>query len=173
MEIKCCLYVFEAITCYVYISAPVVALKDCWFISDFFLSEIFHELPVKNSANRLAKLPPLYIYGNYTVNCYLTHPLTSRREIPVTACLVNSLINAINDNKYLPRHIVVIPDWDLVKEIVNVKTNLFVLMEKLIKWIVINMNRAVKNREDDLRKFSDGAITYGEPKWLWVRMIVE
>ena len=149
------------------IPAPVVALKDCWIVGDLFVSQIFQELPAKYSANRLAKLPPLYIYGNYTVKAYSTNPLTVKYGAIVR--LVNALINGINANKYLPRIIIIAPDWDIVNQIKGRTgaTDIFTVME----WVVTSMNRAIETRQDDLGQFTDGAVAYGEPKWLWVKMI--
>ena len=146
-----------------------MALKDCWIIGDLYISEIFHELLSKNRSNRLAKLDPLYVYANYNVKCYSSNPLSHKKEAP--ARLVNALVNAINDNTYLPRLIIVAPDWDIVRHIGEVSFGIFTIFEKLMKWVVNTMNRAVDTRKEDLRKFSEGATTCSEPKWLWVKMI--
>ena len=153
-----------------FIADPIIALKDCWIIGDLFVSEIYHELPAQNQENRSANAKQLYIYRNYNVKCFSTHLLAPPKANPV-ARLVNALVNAVNENRYLPRLIVIIPDRDIVKQVQDVDVGVFTVLEHLIKWTIVMMNRGINTHRDDLTKFSEGAVTYAEPKWLWVKML--
>ena len=118
----------------------------------------------------MANTKPFYIYANYNVKCYSTNPLTpTKKNAP--ARIVNALINAINDNKYLPRLIVIIPYWDIVNFVGPARFGIFDILESLMRWIVTAMNTAIDTRIDDLQLYNQGATTYGKPKWLWVKMI--
>ena len=86
---------------YFIIVDPIIALKDCWIIGDLFVSEVYHELPAQNQENRSANTKQLYIYRNYNVKCFSAHPLTPPKANPI-ARLVNALVNAVNENRYLP-----------------------------------------------------------------------
>ena len=119
---------------------------------------------------------------NSTCTVFLSNPLTKNKE--ASARLVNSLVHALNEKPmqdtegriignahFLPRFIVVIPDWDLVKHIGHYKFGISIIAEKLLKWIVSAMERAVKTRRDDLARIKKGAVIASEPKIVWVKMI--
>ena len=150
-------------------AGPISALHECWIIGDLFVSQVFHALPYRNTQNRLAKKGPLYVYDNFTVKCFSTNPLSKIKE--AHAHLVNSLIHGLNKNKYLPRLIIILPDWDIVKYVGEVSFGIFLILEKMLSWTVEAMYRAIETRKEDLRKFKSGVVTYGEPKILWVKMI--
>ena len=65
------------------------------------------------------------------------------------ARLVNALIKALNnkDLKVLPRMIVIIPDEDLIKSINYFELGISNILESAIKWVVTNMQRAIKAKK--------------------------
>ena len=151
------------------VSEPIVALKDCWIIGDLFVSQVFHTLPSRNVQNRLAHKKSLFLYDNFTVKCFSTNPLSKIKEAP--ARLVNSLAHAINENRYLPRLILILPDWDMIKHIGQVTYGIYEILERLIKWVINTMIRMVDTRKDDLSHHFSGAVAFSEPKFIWFKMI--
>ena len=89
---------------------------------------------------------------------FSSNPLSNIKE--ALARLVNSLIHALNEppketkeqdqvNKnsltapFLPRFVIVVPDWDIVKHVGHYKYGFTVITKKLIHWVVANMTRSV------------------------------
>ena len=58
-----------------------------------------------------------------------------------------------------------------MKQVQDAEVGVFTILEHLIKWTIVMMNRGVRTHRDDLTKFSEGAVTYAEPKWLWVKIL--
>ena len=118
-------------------------VKDCWIIGDKFINEIYYALPEANQDRISETNHKLHIYDNYNVRCFSSHRLTKIKEAP--ARLVNSLINALNEDKsirsthsmvernltaaFLPRFIIVVPDWDIVKHVGHYKFGVMVITE--------------------------------------------
>ena len=109
---------------------------------------------------------------------------------PVPARLLNALIHAlnephfVNDNKalddqhqnfkqapFLPRFIIVIPDWDLVKHIGHYKYGISLITGRILHWLILEMNEMVEIRRDNLKRSKEGATVATEPKFVWVKMI--
>ena len=72
---------------------------------------------------------------------------------------------------FLPRFIIVLPDWDIVKHIGHYKYGISIIAEQVLNWLVKNMTKMVDIRRDDLTRVKKGAGTLREPKFLWVKMI--
>ena len=87
--------------------------------------------------------------------------------------IVNSLVKALNDAVLLPRIILVIPDDDLLHEIgkLRVGTEAMIIIEKVVSWVMTEMEHAIQSKKEELRKKKPGSITTGEPKVIWIKMI--
>ena len=133
------------------------------------MSQIFYTLPARNTQNRLAKKKPLFLYDNFNIKCYSTHPLSTIQS--AAARLVNSLVHGLNENKRLPRIILILPDWDIVQNIGEILFGIFDIFEQLMKWVIKAMYKFIEARKDHLVRRKAGAISYGEPKFVWVKMI--
>ena len=116
------------------------------------------------------------------MRCFASNLLTKKKEAP--ARLVNSLINALTETEhmdgplktmpavpFLPRYILIVPDWDIVKHIGHYKFGVTTILQKVVKWIVVNMFRAIETRKEDLAQSKKGATFPSEPKIIWVKMI--
>ena len=63
---------------------------------------------------------------------------------PVIARLYNSMIKALNDQAYLPKYIIFIPDKDIVELLeVFVDGTAGKILEDNIHWLVKNVSRAL------------------------------
>ena len=134
-----------------------------------FISQVFHALSARNMQNRSAHKKQLYLYDNYNVKCYSTNPLSKIKETP--ARLVNALAHGLNENQWLPRLIIITPDGDVVQYIGEISYGIYEIIEKLMKWVISAMYKLLEARKDALTKHKSGAISYGEPKLIWVKMI--
>ena len=121
---------------------PIRALKDCWVIGDKFINEVYYTLPEANQNTLENSKEKLYLYDQLNVKCFSLHPLTKIKEAP--AQLVNSLVHALNEKPpdsesktnvqtpFLPRFIIVVPDWDIVKYVGHYKYGVTIITEKIV-----------------------------------------
>ena len=116
------------------------------------------------------------MYDQFNIRCFAPNPLSNVREVP--ARLVNALIHGLNEKPdtsqfipFLPRHILVVPDWDIVKYIGHYKYGVTKMTTKVITWIIDNMVQEVEKRKNDLARLKPGAVTLKEPKTILIKMI--
>ena len=154
-------------------------------MGDIFINKIFYALPEANQNKYKSDKVQLYLYDYYNVQCFVSNPLTKLKELP--ARVVNSLIHALNDNSdeedkksdikekkfapFLPRFILIVPDWDIVKHIGHYQYGVSIITEKLLKWIIMQMERAIAVRKEDLARTKAGATLPNDPKMIWVAMV--
>ena len=81
-----------------------------------------------------------YIYDMYNIRCFTANPLSEVRN--VAARLVNALIKALNDAEKLPKMVLILPDWDLLRFVNYTDRNAEVVLEEMLNWIINNMKRA-------------------------------
>ena len=165
------------------IAGTIKAFKDCWIIGDHFVNDIYYVLQELNQEQYKKDKKKIYMYDKYNVKCFSSHPLTKIKE--ALARLVNALIHGLNEQRdnnteipkekvisaFLPRYILVIPDWDIVKHIGHYQYGVSLIAQKVIHWIVSNMTKAVQSRKDDLEREKIGATHHSEPKIIWLAMI--
>ena len=184
MEIHFGIHILETleINIFIYISGSVKAIKDLWFVGDLFINDIYYTLAEANQCYKKDNDTQLYLYSQFNVQGFVSNPLTKIKEAP--ARLVNSLIHALNEKpvqdregryvgaaQFLPRFIIIIVDWDIVKHIGHFKFGMSIMIEKVLKWIITNMECAIMTRKEDLLRVKLGAIVSSEPKIIWVKML--
>ena len=147
----------------------VLAIKDVWFVGDQFINDTFHAFPTMYNESKLAKTRKPYLYEYYNVKHFSTNPLSMVRNI--LAHLVNALIKALNDNDKIPRLIIVVPDSDIICSINVFDLGTKRILEESLKWIMTNMTRAVEAKKENLTDVKHRAVTPGEPKYVWVKML--
>ena len=114
--------------------------------------------------------PLPYLLNNYQVSAHYEHPLSSTRN--TLSRFYNSFVKALNQkNKHLPRMIIVVPDWDILKFIDHYSYGITNLSGKCLDWLLRNMERAIESRKEQLRRRRAGAVQPNEPKIIWVTMI--
>ena len=113
-----------------------------------------------------------YIYDYYNIKCFTTNSQSLVTNI--LARFVNCLVKALNDAILLPRFVVVIPEWDIirfVKKGMQEDEGIADWMVSALEWIVLQMNRAVESKKDNLKCKKKGAVISNEPKIIWFKMI--
>ena len=129
-------------------------------------------LPSQNMQNRLAKKKPMFVFDNFNVKSYSSHPIKPTKIIQPAARLVNAVIHGLNENRsHLPKIIVMIPDWDLVQNMCKITFGITIVLEIVIGWLVKAIDKAIQTRKDDLIKEKAGTVAYKEPKFLWIKMV--
>ena len=73
--------------------------------------------------------------------------------------LFNAFISAMNQkDKHLPRMILMVPDWDILKFINHYSYGITAFSGKCIDWLLINMERMIESRKEQLRKRRAGSV---------------
>ena len=146
-------------------------MKDVWVIRDHFLLEVYGELSRMKSDAIMTKRAPPYLHKMYNVQFFTANPLSEVKNIMTR--LVNSLVKALNDAKYLPRIILVVLDDDILHQIGKLKvgTDAIIILEKAINWVMLQMERAITSKKDGLKKKKPGAVVTSKPKVIWVKML--
>ena len=80
-------------------------------------------------------------------------------------------MQAINKYHILPRFVVVMTDWDVLKSINFFQYGISKIIGMCLEWIMREMDHAVKVKKEDLRMKKPGAVTSLEPKFIWIKMI--
>ena len=150
------------------IVGEVRAWKDVWIIRDAFINETFDTLfSMKNQAKEEKRAKP-YIFDYYNVKCFAVDPLSASSD--VIANLINCMIRAINENAKLPRHIIVIPENNLVKHFNNYGYGINLISGGCLSYITCQMECVIEGQKDELRCKRPGAVAPSEPKIIWVKM---
>ena len=132
LEVECGIHVSHLI-----ISGLVKVVKDCWMVGDAFLCDIFDTMQrMKEDAKDKVQLMP-YIYDFYNLSFIMENPLSHVRN--AMTHLVNALVKTLNEETSLPRFILVIPDWDILKYIDHFTFGISLIAGKCLNWIINNM----------------------------------
>ena len=118
---------------------------------------------------KFEKTDNLYIHEQYNVTTFTPNPNSLLRD--VMAKMVNVLIKALNDTLKLPRLIVVIPDCNILEFVKKDDEGIKIVSSGAVNWIIKQMIRAIDSKKDHLRRLKPGAITAGEPKFVWIKMM--
>ena len=143
-------------------------MSNLWLIGDEFLMDAYHALQKLQTEARSARRAEPYVYDYYNISCFTTSPNSAVRNI--MSRFVNCLVKALNDAKELPRIILVIPDWDILKAIDHETFGIKLLLDDSLNWIVSKMNKAIESKKDNMRRRKPGSVLPAQPKVIWVQM---
>ena len=148
------------------------ALHSTWFLGDDSLRRFFDAFTDMKKTARDENHQIPYLFDYYNVESFHAPQLSNNRS--VMARIVNTLIKEMNSpaHQHLPRYIVILLDKDLVHEANVFDFGVSETLEDIIKWLLININRCVELRKEDLRGRRPRAIsTEAEPRLIWVSML--
>ena len=123
-------------------NSNVVPISDIWFIGDSFVNDYYHALPMMVTQARKDKSDPPDIYKQYTVKCFTSSPSTKMESVP--ARIVNSIVKALNDTHKLPRFIIIIPDWDLLRYFDHSTYGVEAVTHCVVGWMISNIIKAIE-----------------------------
>ena len=123
-------------------------MSDLWFIGDNFVNTYYHAFQDTQSEAKKSNAPQPFIYDNFNVRCFTTRPLSLTKSTP--ARLVNVLIKALNEAHKLPRFIIIIPDWDILKFIDHYTFGIEAITEKILAWMMDNIHCVVADKKEQI-----------------------
>ena len=143
--------------------------EDIWFLGDTFLKDTIDALFAMKKAAVIIKQPKPYIFNYFNIS---GHYVTTGSGIKGVAWLLNPLIHGLNEEPFLPKLIVVIPDIDMLKYLaINGKASSLVIGSTL-HYAIMQFDLYIEKRKQDLASKCPGALipddTY--PKIIWVRI---
>ena len=110
-----------------------------------------------------------FVYQQFNVKCFTSRPACTTRSVP--ARLINILIKALNEAVKLPRFIIVVPDWDLVKFFNHSTFSIKKITREVLGWMMDSAMFAVEEKRNQLIKIKPGSVVSTEPKFIWVKML--
>ena len=151
--------------------SKVVVLSDLWFVGDKFVNDNYHTMSAMTTVAKMNKADPLYVFDYYNVKCFTSNPLS--HVCLLLARLVNNVIKALNNKEcvLLPRFIVIIPDWDILKFLDYNTYGVETVVTAVVKWAINEMGKAIEAKKDELFKIKPRSVIGSEPKIVWVKML--
>ena len=94
-------------------------IQTTWLIGDNFLQRIYHAYgslrdQAKNSEDKKARESAPYMLDQYTISSHVMGEVNGIQS--VAAHIQNCLIRQLNKCKSMPRFVVFIPDFDIIKK---------------------------------------------------------
>ena len=144
------------------------AFKDVWLLGDEFLQSIFHELQDMKIEAKASNVDIPFLYEAFNVKYLHTKTLASS-DVP--ARIMNGLVNGMKEYVRLPKYLIVILDDELITHINHFDTGFRVMSGGLINWMANNIIRAIEFRKKDLLRIRVGAVSVGDPKVIWTKLM--
>ena len=91
----------------------VEAYHDVWVLGDTFLKETVNSLIALNNSASSKHCTPPYLFQQYNVKPFYNVKISAARGL---ACLLNPLLEALNEQARLPKYIIMIPDKYIIVE---------------------------------------------------------
>ena len=148
----------------------VEALMDVWILGDNLLREIFHtfqslKTSADRSSNRDRHMP--YIYSEYNVFFFFMAGSSAIQNFLTK--ITNVAVEAFNRRDHLPKHIIIIPDEDLIISLNFFAYGSSYLIGTCVNWLSKQLERMMDARIEDLHSKRLGAF-YENTKLIWVKM---
>ena len=138
---------------------------------------MFHTLPVLKNEARTARKDVPYIYEYYNISCFTPNLQTLLHN--TLARMVNCLVKAYNDATTLPRLILMIPDWDIIRfvhkyiksENIYEDAEIELAIKKALQLLVNQLDRATDTEKDNMVRKKPGLVVSHQPRFIWLKMI--
>ena len=118
-----------------------------------------------NEANMNHEAPQLYMNEYYNML-----PFIRTGESNCIARIINSLIDALNERRRLPRFLLVILDHDIIDDADPFKVDLQ-FMQRVINWLLKQIDLLIKRRRLEITEKRPGTIFTSDPKVIFAKMI--
>ena len=151
-----------------FITETIRAQRNAWLVGDEFLRKNYHAYPALRAEAVVNNRPAPYVFSNYNVSTFTSAEKLLRN--PMTRML-NCFIEALNKYHVLPRFIIIIPDWDIVKFIDYSRYGISKMLGMCLEWLVGEFEKALSIKKEDMRQVRPGSVVSLEPKFIWVKMI--
>ena len=128
-------------------TANVPAQQRVWLVGDEFLQSAFNSFEAMKNGNS-GYVP--YLFDYYNVTPFWKYSIGSIVRSPL-ARVVNSLIEAINSSKNLPRFIIFILERDVLKKAAFYDYGSSLVIGNSLRWLIHQVTTIVESRKIDLK----------------------
>ena len=147
----------------------IPAQKEIWFIGDSTLREFFRSfIAIRNQA-QLKDRPKPYTFDYYNIICKTADVGNYTKN--TLGRMLNALIDALNTRVQIPRMVVIIPDWDLIKNFKHVEFGTTYMAGRSIAWLSNEIEKLFEIRKDQYLSRRKESVAAFEPKIIWVKML--
>ena len=130
--------------------------------------KIFPELQRLKNEAIVAKESIPFLYQFFNIQAFYAGTETKGN---IMSRLLNSFIEALNENTKLPRYVIMIPDWDIVRS-TNFDYGATTMFEEMIGYLCKQINKCITRCRDDIMSKKPGALSSTfEPRVIWICMI--
>ena len=172
-----CVYCYLWSFCYLPSFSLIVvwihALQSVWILGGDFLRELSHMFTSMKTETKREGHKTLYLHLYYNVHMLLLPQLSNMRSY--LARVYNELIKTLNDKSFeyhLPRYLIILLDRDLISKARVFDYGVTKTLEDIIKWLLININRAIELRKEDMYGKCPGSLTQSsELRLIWIMML--
>ena len=151
------------------ISDNIAARDELWIIGDTFVKDSFNALTALKRATIMGGKQPIpYLFNYYDIT---GHHMKSSANTRGLARFINPLVNAMNEEPYLPKIILIIPDKNFLMCLKPGKFDSSMLISSALHYTIKQIDKYIDRRQQDLFFKKPGtAPADGTPKIILVRM---
>ena len=128
----------------------------------------YQAYPILRSEAVANDTKPPYVFSNYNVSTFTTNDKQVKNR---TVKIVNGLIEAFNKYHTMPRFIIIVPDWDILKYINFYEFRASKFIGTMVDWLIKEVSSAVDEKKADMKRSRPGSVVSLEPKLIMVKMI--
>ena len=108
------------------------------------------------------------MYEMFNLFYFFTSPLNFGNNSLLR--LNNAFIEAMNHRDHLPRYILIVLNRDLIDMVNRFDYGITAQLERSIRWLSIQMDRAILARKEQLWNIKPGAVPMKDTKIIWFEM---
>ena len=131
------------------ISDNIKARRDIWLVGDTFVTKLW---PTVNSAKSKAAMnftSQPYLLDSYNLHpCYPGNTVSAKSKV---GHMLNEVVKALNAEIYLPSHIFILPDKDIIEDVHFGGFGCKIIFERLLQWLTKNIELVLDIRKSDLK----------------------
>ena len=151
------------------VTDSIRAQRNAWLIEDEFLKKNYGAFPaLRAAALQDNEQPAPFIFSNYNVSTFTANDRSVRS---IFARILNCLIDSLNKYHLLPRFIVMIPEWDILKHLNYYEFGISKMIGAGIEWLIDEISNLITDKKEQMRLVRPGAVTSLEPKVIWLKII--
>ena len=166
MEIECHLHIPKLflvnLNLFHFIPGYIAAQKDLWVVGETFLDEVFNTLQELKADASSGKKQMLYLYDYYNVSFKIDDKLSNVNNS--LSHIINAIIKPLNTTAPVPRIILIMTDFDILRQIKHFGFGVSQVIGSIIDWLIKNIEQAIATKKDYVCRKRPGALHSGEPK---------
>ena len=134
------------------------------------LGNNFREMKNQNSLDRRSGKPTLFMMDYYNIKVYEKF-LSKREDMPAIAHILNATIEAVNENKHLPKYLLIAIDADILSDLKSLEDGAVKEMTRYINWLTKQIDIIIRKKKLQITEVKPGAVNNNHPHIISVTMV--